>query len=170
MMVKSNKALFLQRKNRLKALEKEMPKKVTFTQVNEDGGFFNWFNHEVTGRELNQFSKEVKDCFIRQNQAFEYVYNGLHEVYETFDALDKEYLQGIAIALKGNEKTVEELKETQYDINQLVQSHHKVVVGLTSFKARLETLAHLDDIDLMFESYEELHAGLLQLQEQIMNL
>ena len=44
------------------------------------------------------------------------------------------------------------------------------MVGLTSFKARLETLAHLDDIDLMFESYEELHAGLLQLQEQIMNL
>lgn len=170
MMVKSNRQLFLKRKNRLKALQKQMPKQVSFTQVNEDGGFFNWFDHEVTGRELNQFSKEVKDAFIQQNQSLTHFYNSFHEVYEVFDALDVEYLNSISIALKANEATVAELQETQKDINQLVHSHQKIVGGLTQFKKRLDTVKHLYEVDIMFEQYAALHSALVKQQEYILNL
>lgn len=169
-MVKSNKALFLKRKNRLKALQNEMPKQVSFTQVNEDGGLFYWFDHEVTGREFNQFSKEVKDAFIQQNQSFAYFYNAFHEVYETIDALDVEYLNAISIAVKGNEKTVDSLQAAQKEINQLVHSHQKIVGGLTQFKKRLDTVKHLYEVDVMFEQYAALHSGLVKQQENILNL
>lgn len=170
MMVKSNRQLFLKHKNKLKALQKKMPKQVLFTQVNEDGGFFNMFDHEATGRELNRFSKEVKDAFIQQNQYLTHFYNSFHEVYEVIDALDVEYLKSISIALKANEATVTELQETQKDINQLVHSHQKVVGGLTQFKKRLDAVKHLYDIDIMFEQYTALHSGLVKQQADILNL
>ncbi|TXD50186.1 MULTISPECIES: hypothetical protein [unclassified Polaribacter] len=89
---------FEKSQNKLREFSKNIPEKTNFKSFEEDSGIFGMFNHKVTGSELNIFVNDVQDELINQKQVSIKIIREFETIYNTFDSLDKEYIQSILIA------------------------------------------------------------------------
>ena len=93
-----------------------------------------WSNHNITGKEMNDFVKTLQKTFIEINNNTRTTYNFIGEVYSAFDALDKEYIQGILTAIESSKKASDQALRAQIDINQTVDALQLTVKSLLEFK------------------------------------
>ncbi|OUO18234.1 hypothetical protein B5F90_10455 [Alistipes sp. An31A] len=100
-----------------------------------------WSNHNITGKEMNDFVKTLQKTFIEINNNTRTTYNFIGEVYSAFDALDKEYIQGILTAIESSKKASDQARKAsdqalraQIDINQTVEALQLTVKSLLEFK------------------------------------
>lgn len=116
-------------------------------KVETNGGLFGWFDHNVTGDELNRVTGQVQDYLIK--------FNGLHsdfikefgQVYKALESLDKEYIPAILCSVKGAEEASNQAKSAQQDINETIETQKKVIKVLSDHKQKLDKLAHLENVD-----------------------
>lgn len=165
---------FSKSKKQIQQFSKKLPANPRFEEVDEDGGLFGWFDHNVTGKELNNFMGKVQNKLISVNDSLRGVIKEFGEVYSALDYLDNDYIQGILKAIENaekasrqavsasnqalkaqedNSKTIEVLRKTV----QAIKESKTIIPGLgekvkrwESFQSRLEAIGHLDDVDTVW--------------------
>ena len=90
---------FVTAKDKIQEYASKTPKDVSLPRVQEDGGILNWGSHKVTGKEFNQFAGQVQKSLISLNGLSKTIVSEFKEVYNAFEALDKDYISGIVIAV-----------------------------------------------------------------------
>lgn len=123
-------------------------------RVSTRGGLFGWFDHNVTGAELNKVTGQVQDHLVRINELQKSFISEFGQVYKALESLDSEYIKGILIAVKGAQESSDQAKsasekvqKAQTDISKTIEGQKKVISILTEHKKKLETIKHLDNID-----------------------
>lgn len=123
-------------------------------RVSTSGGLFGWFDHNVTGAELNKVTGQVQDHLVRINKLQKSFISEFGQVYKALESLDSEYIKGILIAVKGAQESSDQAKrasekaqKAQADISKTIEGQKKVIAILTKHKKKLETIKHLDNID-----------------------
>jgi len=67
-LVISNNNLFVKKLNLLKEFSGQLPKETNLPTVPTEGGLFGWFDHKVTGDELNKLTENIQRRMIEQNK------------------------------------------------------------------------------------------------------
>jgi len=116
-------------------------------KVSTSGGLFGWFDHNVTGEELNRVSGQIQDYLIKFNGLHSDFINEFGQVYKALESLDKEYIPAILSAVKGAELASDQAKSAQKDIRKIIDGQKKTIKILEDHKAKLDKLKHLTNID-----------------------
>ena len=131
--------------------------------VPTDGGLFGWFDHKVTGDELNNLTSQIQDQLVRINRIHQGVFTELVQVYKALDALDKDYIFAIVDSIKATEEVNRKAKKNRQDIEDSVANQEKMIEVLKCFKKKLEKLEHLTDVDKAWKMLSEQQEALLLL-------
>ncbi|OHW62290.1 hypothetical protein EUAN_13600 [Andreesenia angusta] len=142
-------------KNKIKAFSRQTPTTPELKKVNISGGPFGWGDHKVTGYELNSLTTQIQDYFKDFNSLHIKLVQEFGEVYNALEALDEDYIKGILIAIKGVEKTSDEVKVAQNDIAQTIEVQKKMINVLNQFKTKIESYEHLGDIDKLWHGLQK---------------
>lgn len=125
------------------------------SKVDTDGGLFGWFSHKVTGSELNLLTSEIQEYLISFNKLHIKIIKEFGQVYNAFEALDKDYIKAIQVNMEAIFKTNTELKDAQSDIKGVIDIQKKTLEMLKKFKEKLEKYKHLGDVDEIWSSLKE---------------
>lgn len=131
--------------------------------VPTDGGLFGWFDHKVTGDELNNLTSQIQDQLVRINKVHQGVLTELVQVYKALDALDKDYITAIVDSFKATEEANSKARKNRQDIEDSVANQEKMIEVLKIFKKKLEKLEHLTDVDKAWKMLSEQQEALLLL-------
>jgi len=151
-------------KQEIKTLSEKVPQKVELPQVAVTKLWI--FNHKVTGSEFNTLVSTLQSTFVESNTRMRELYSEFNKIYKAFDALDKDYIQGILStlaaatiasdqakaastkALEANLKT----EVAQEDLKKTIEALKATVHALKEFKdsvnQRLSTLSNSDATNL----------------------
>lgn len=150
---------FNKKKNELKAFSEKLPEEAKLPSVPISGGLFGLFNYDVTGSDFNRLTESIQDKMIEQNKVLVRTIQEFNTIYDTFSALDKEYIQGILISLKAAEeanakalKGIEGVQVNQNEIKQIINQQKQVIQVLKKFKEKIEKIEHLADVDKIFDA------------------
>ena len=146
---------FQEAKNSLKKYTEHAKKQVELSRVPYDGGLFNLGDHKVTGSELNRITTQIQDYFISLNNLSQGLVDEFGQVYKAFEYLDKDYISGIVASIKAAEEVSKKEQQDRKDIKELVEQHKQSIAVLKKFKADIEKLKHITDIDKAWELIEE---------------
>jgi hypothetical protein len=167
---------FLQNKSKLKDFSETIPENTQLPTVEEDGGLFGWFDHDVTGAELNSVTDKIQNIMIVQNQSIIKIIREFNTIYDTFTSLDSEYIKGILISLKTTEKTMDDLRDSQSDIknnqddiDEIINKQKQFLQVLKKFKEKIDKIEHLKDIDKLFASYPKLQSEYQSFKSELAN-
>lgn len=89
------KSKFDDEKNKIKAFAQNLPSEIALPSVDTDGALWGLFDHRVTGLELNRLSRQIQNNLIATNQTVSTIIKEFTQIYNTFEVLDKSYIQGI---------------------------------------------------------------------------
>lgn len=146
---------FQEAKNSLKKYTEQARKEVEVSRVPYDGGLFNLGDHKVTGAELNRITSQIQDYLISLNTLSQGLVDEFGQVYKAFEYLDKDYITGIVASIKAAEEVSKQEQKDRKDIKELVGQHEQSVAVLKKFKADIDKLKHLTDIDKAWELIEK---------------
>ncbi|MEH7355808.1 hypothetical protein V7150_19965 [Neobacillus drentensis] len=165
---------FNKKKNELKAFSEKLPKEAELPSVPVTGGLFGWFNYDVTGSDLNRLTESIQDKMIEQNKVLVRTIQEFNTIYDTFSALDKEYIQGILVSLKAAEeanekalKGIEGVQTNQNEIKQIINQQKQVIQVLQNFKEKIEKIVHLADVDTVFAIYSTMQDNVRAIEAKI---
>ncbi len=134
--LKVSKDQFDKKKKELKEIGKGIQTNYKMEKVKTSGdNWFGWGDHKVTGAEMNDFIVVVQKYFTKIGETDNKIIKEFQKVYDTFDALDKEYINGIV----GNMKTLEEKCidiKNKFDVNNM--SMTELLKELVKTKSRLD--------------------------------
>lgn len=116
--------------------------------------------HKVTGEELNSLVTKLQTCFVEINERDRNVIKEFGQVYETFEALDKGYIQGIVISVKSAEKASQEAKAAQKDVDDTIKALQITINKLKEFKDSVTKHKHLKDIDKIWSDVQKINQEL----------
>ena len=153
----------------------------SFARIDEKE-FFGFFDHNVTGQEMNKHIDKVQNAFIGVNKYINDIVKEFKEIYNAFDALDKEYINGIIKSLEKaqkaineNNKTVKNLEETvKYllDIEKRIDIFEQKIANLNNIST--EQISRIANIKLQIERLENANIknneNLESFREEILNL
>ncbi|MGB7366462.1 MAG: hypothetical protein WA898_05955, partial [Carnobacterium jeotgali] len=91
-------------------------------------------------------------------------------VYSALEALDKDYIHAILISIKATEKTSKGIQFTQNQIKKIVDDQKKTLEVLKKFKQKLDSYAHLGDIDKIWNDYQKWYENSTSLENSINNV
>lgn len=147
---------FEKQKKELKAFSEQPATSTELDKFSTDGQWSDFWSgglagvlsgHKVTGEEINSLVTKLQSCFAEINERDRKVIKEFGQVYETFEALDKGYIQGILIGVKSAEKASQEAKDAQKDIDVTIKALQITIDKLKEFKDEINRYAHLKDID-----------------------
>lgn len=133
----------------------------------EEGNYFPFNDHDVTGAELNEVTEKIQSIMIAQNKVIIRTIKEFNTIYDTFNALDKEYIQGILISLKAAEKANDEVKSSQNDITQIIEQQKQLIQVLKGFKDKIEKIEHFADVDEIFASYSSIQKDIRTVKTKV---
>ena len=134
-------------KNKLKNFSEETQTDFELDRVknNDDIDIFKWFDHGVTGKELNKLISQIQKYFFDINNTRIKIIKEFGEVYNTFESLDKEYIKATLLSIEGIKKTNEKLEEnihkinkSQNDIEKILDNQKSTLSAIIKFKNKIE--------------------------------
>ena len=161
---------FERSKNQLKEFSQQTPTDLELRKVNISGGFLGLGDHKVTGYELNSLTSQIQDYFIDFNSLHTKFIKEFGQVYNALEALDKDYIQAILIAIKAAEKANNEVKVAQSDITKTIELQKKTIHVLKQFKEKIEGYKHLVDIDKMWNDSQKLQKDVITFSNNVANV
>lgn len=102
---------------------------------------------KVSGDELNGLAGLIQTHLLDINNMHRSFNKEFGKVCNTLEALDKDYIQTMLIAMKSGEKAKEEAIVAQGDIEKSMVVQKKTIKALTQFKEKIDKYKHLADID-----------------------
>ncbi|OZQ59286.1 hypothetical protein CA600_29900, partial [Paenibacillus sp. VTT E-133280] len=165
---------FNKKKNKLKEFSEKIPKEEILPSVPGSRGPFGLFDYKVTGDDLNRLTQNIQDKMIKQNQVLVRTIKEFNTIYDTFSALDKEYIHGILISLKAAEeanakalKGIEGVQTNQNEITQIINQQKQVIQVLKKFKEKIEKIEHLTDVDIIFGNLSTMKSNLKVFENKV---
>lgn len=125
-------------------------------------------DHLVKGEELNDLTAQIQTYLQSINNTQIKLIKEFGQVYNVFEALDKDYIHAILISIKATEETSEGIQKTQEQIKKIVENQRKTIEELKNFKQKLDGYAHLGDIDKIWDEYQKLHQEMTSLAKDIL--
>lgn len=128
----------------IKAIERKMLSTLPSTELQhvEETGWF--FDHKVTGEELNQITCQIQEALISTNETFTGIHEEFQAIYHTFNFLDREYMEGIrqsiAAAQEASQQALKAAEDGQATLKKLVQTVKKLQQFKTQTDQRLDEL------------------------------
>lgn len=115
--------------------------------------YYGLMSHSVTGSELNERISKIQYHFIKINDQLNEVKGQFGNIYETFESLDKDYIEGMLasigaankasdqarIAAERAHEISEEAKKISYDIKRSLQIHVAIIEELEKEKDNSES-------------------------------
>lgn len=155
---KIEKTNFDKQKKQLKEFSSQTTLNPEFETYKTNDGLFGWFDHAITGNEMNEFVKKLQKYISENNDAIKKLIKEFGEVYETFDTLDNEYIKGILLSIKATEKvsndnaeTIEALQKTVQKLKEIKEENEKYHKYIDSIGEDLEVL---NDFRSKVDEYE----------------
>ena len=103
---------FEESKRKIQQLSGKVPSKVNFNKFPTEGNWIPWLDHKVTGKEINDDLVVPLQSTIRSlKSSILGLFTISNEVYRAFEALDKDYIQGILIGVKSAEEASDQAKK-----------------------------------------------------------
>lgn len=171
----NRKQQFDLQKNKLRKFSKDLPKKEDLPVVQESGGLFGLFSYNVKGDDLNRLTDKIQDKMIEQNKLLVKIVKEFHTIYDTFSALDKEYIQGILKSLSAAEKantkalvSIEGVKINQESIKNIMDQQRQMIDVLKKFKENIEKLKHIHDVDELYDKFAPVPAKINAIEADIL--
>ena len=161
---------FEKAKRQLKNFSMTKPEELALKKVDVDGGLFNWFDHKVTGQELNDLTNQIQGYLIKFNTLNTKFIKEFGEVYNALEALDKEYIQAILISIKAAEKANKEAKDAQKDINKTIEVQKQTIAVLKKFKDKLDKYEHLENVDVVWNDTQKFAKELKSVNAEIASI
>lgn len=172
---------FEKAKNQLKKFSKETNTDIDLQRINSDKGLGEFFkdfllgnglglNHKVTGEELNTLTAQIQDHLIAINETQRSFIKEFGEVYNALEALDKDYIQAILIAVKSAQKANSEVKIAQGNIEKTIEEQKKIIKVLKRFKEKLDKYEHISDIDRMWNDIQNSYYEMLYYKKSVESL
>ena len=127
-------------KREIERFSRNLPSNPSFERVEVDGGLFGWGDHKVTGTEMNQFIEVVQNKLISVNTSLRSIIGEFKQVYNAFDFLDGEYINGIIGSVECAEEASKQALTAQADIKTTVENLKKTVIGLVDLKKTVERI------------------------------
>lgn len=141
------------KKEQLKKFAESIPKKTELPTL--DGGKNLLGSAKAKADDVNTITEKIQGVLKVQNNHLTSLYKQIDTVYNTFDALDKDYIQRILVNLEAtkeaNRKAIQGLEENK----KIVESQKTVIEVLKKHKAELDALQHLKEIDEFYEEYND---------------
>lgn len=145
---------FQEAKNSLKKYVTKRNDELSLPTVPSTGGLFNLGDHKVTGDELNSVSSQIQGFLIYLNNVTQGFFSELGQVYNAFEFLDRDYITGIVASIKAAEKVSQEEQKDRADIKEIIKRLDQSVEILKRFKADIDKLKHITDVDRAWELIE----------------
>lgn len=154
---------FDEAKNKLRVLSKEIPQNTELSTVETKDSLFGFFQHKVTGEELNELTYQMQNYLISLNNQNIKTIDGFNEVYKALESLDKEYITAIVGSIKAAEKASEQAKKAAsdakrntIDIQNTIKTQEKTINILKVFKDQLNKYKNLENVDEMYKDIDYL--------------
>lgn len=129
-------------KNHIQTFSNRTSLDLELSRVSSSGGLFGWFDHKVTGDELNNVTSQIQDYLIKFNGLHADFINEFGQVYKALESLDNEYIPAILSAVKGAERASEQAKAAHNDIKKSIEAEKKIVKVLEEHKEKLDKLKY----------------------------
>lgn len=137
---------------------------VKLQKVDSTTGPFGWFDHSVTGAELNQVTTQIQEQFIKSNELNRNFIKEMEAVYTALSALDKDYIQAIQktfnnaqlafdesqIAFKKAVDAFDKAEIANVGVGRSVRQHEGILELLKIFKKDIEKIKYLQNVDEMW--------------------
>lgn len=164
--------------NALDELSKSVPSKVELPTVKPTTAYF--FEHKVSGEELNTVLKKLQEHEITQNQFTYQNINHLIKVSETIKKISDISIKGLENSLltayEAHNKAIASLSALEITQKNLIKQQEKlagnlettrvIIEKLKQFKKDIEKIKHISDVDFIHETLLETKA----LSDQCNNL
>lgn len=157
-------------KNQLKVFSEQTPTDLELLKVDISGGFLGLGDHKVTGYELNSLTTQIQDYLIDSNTLHIKFIKEFGQVYNALEALDKDYIQAILIAIKAAEKANDKVKVAQKDITKTIELQKKTINVLKQFKEKIDSYKHLGDIDKLWSDSQKIQKDVATITNNIANV
>lgn len=164
-------------KKQLKVFSKQVPSKVNLKSVTSHEGLFDWFEHKVTGAELNEITTEIQGLLISTNDWITKSIKEFGQVYKALESLDKDYIQSIIIAIKAAEKAsskarkaAEEAQKNTKDIAKTIEVQKETIKILIQFKSKIDKYEHLQYIDELWRDNQNLKKDIKSNNRKIVSI
>ncbi|MCI5776146.1 MAG: hypothetical protein MR215_00705 [Bacteroidales bacterium] len=133
---------FERAKNELARLASQPPVDVRLSGVRESGGPFGWFEHKVTGEELNDVIRNLQSAFNDANVNIQNLYEASCLTFHIADALENDYMAKFQVSLnealesgRKAQATAEALKKQQQVLAASVEALKRTSAKVNSMKA-----------------------------------
>lgn len=165
-------------KKDLKEFSEQTTTDLDLKKVDTSKGVGEWFTgwlkgggisteHIVNGAELNELTSQIQKHLIEINTMHIKFIQEFGQVYNALEALDKDYIQAILVSIQATEETSKRIEATQEQIKKIVEDQKKTLEVLKKFKQKLDSYAHLEDIDKMWSEYQKWHKNITTLSNSI---
>lgn len=141
----------------------------SFARIDEKD-FFGFFDHNVTGQEMNKHIDKVQNAFIGVNKYINDIVKEFKEIYNAFDALDKEYINGIIKSLEKAQKAINENNDTVKNLEETVNCLLEIEKNIDVFKQDIANLKK-SKIEIFFDSlYYKISIGIIATSSFVIGL
>ena len=124
-------------KDKIHSLSKSVPN-VSLQEFQTEGSIISWNDHKVTGDEVNTLLvSPLQSTLIDINKTIRSLFDIADEVYKALESLDKEYIQGIIVAVKSAETASDQAKEAS---SQALDASKKAIQAQADIKETIEAL------------------------------
>ena len=149
-------------KNTLKSFSNNLPKTPLLVKFQED----NWIglSKNVTGKEMNEFIVKLQKVFSETNATSIKIIKEFNDIYNVFEALDKEYIEYFEASIQNLTIVNEKAQDAQKDVDSALKVLRVTIEKLNEYK-NIST-NQIENIEYRLNSYENyLGAKLEQLNE-----
>lgn len=164
-------------KKKLKEFSEKVPSNLYLQTVATNGGWFNLFDHNVTGDELNNLTTQIQNHLITINNLHNESIKEFGQVYEALEALDKDYIQAIILSIKAAEKASNQAKEialktekNSLDIVKTIDVQEQTINVLKQFKEQIDKYKQLKNIDVIWSDFQVFKKDIKSINNEIENV
>ena len=159
-------------------------KEIEITPVQTEGTFIPFNDHNVTGDELNDVITEIQEHLIEVNKLQIKFVREFSNVYDAFNYLDKDYIdainnnihtigvvsnQALTASRQANEAAIQ-AQMANKNVEAALDTQKKIVDTLCIFKADIDKIKHIWNIDEIWENTEDAREKINKLGDELKNL
>ena len=159
-------------------------KEIEITPVQTEGTFIPFNDHNVTGDELNDVITEIQEHLIEVNKLQIKFVREFSNVYDAFNYLDKDYIdainnnihtigvvsnQALTASRQANEAAIQ-AQMANKNVEAALDTQKKIVDTLCIFKADIDKIKHIWNIDEIWENTENAREKINNMGDELKKL
>lgn len=155
---------YKEQKNKLKKIADQATYPIEYNPVKEKGGLFGYFDHKVTGAELNKITETTACCIRKLNETTHNIMKEFDTIYKTFDELDRGYINAILVNLEIAQKASDDANIAIKRVDQQLETQGIIIEKLKKFKEDIENLKHITEIEQIWVDTNALNEMKIRLE------